>query len=186
MAMRPLEPDEFKQIITLVLEGFTTSTGAKFRPNKQVALILQLQASLGLRIGDVMGLQVKNFRNGKLENVEAKTGKLQYRSINPAVIEAVKEYAGEKGLAPEDKLFDISIRAVQKQLTLVTEHLGLEYIGTHSFRKMFATMVYQMNGNDIELLKELLNHTCISTTQRYIRVNQSAINAASAGINFMT
>ena len=185
MATRPLEADEYKQIITLLVEGFITSTGMKFHPNKQAALILQLQASLGLRIGDVMGLQVKNFRNGKLETRETKTGKLQYRSINPVVSETVRAYATEKGLALDDRLFDIKVRAVQRHLALAVEHLGLENIGTHSFRKMFATAVYEMNGNNIELLKELLNHTSIATTQRYIRVSQSAIDAASAGVNFM-
>ena len=45
--------------------------------------------------------------------------------------------------------------------------------------------VYENNNNNIELVKELLNHTSIATTQRYIRVSQQVINKASKDVNFM-
>lgn len=185
MTMRVLELSEYRQIMGLLVNGFTTNKGATFRPNKQIALIFQLQASIGLRINDVLGLRVNSFRNGKLETREKKTGKLQYRDINPAVTDTVKDYAIAKGLGQTDSLFTVKERAVQKQLGIITDYLGLENIGTHSFRKMYATTVYEENGHNIELLKEMLNHTSIATTQRYIRTTQEAINKASASINFM-
>ena len=37
----------------------------------------------------------------------------------------------------------------------------------------------------VGLVKDLLNHADISTTQRYIRISQQAINSASAKINFL-
>jgi site-specific recombinase XerD len=80
----------------------------------------------------------------------------------------------------------ISVRAVQKQLKIVTDYFGLDNISTHSFRKMYATTVYEDNGHNLELVKELLNHTSIATTQRYIRVSQQAIDKASARVNFMS
>ena len=182
---RVLEENEYRNIIKLLLDGFTTHTGATFRPNRQIALAFQLQASLGLRIGDVLNLKVSNFRNGKLETVETKTGKLQYRNINPAVSETIKDYAINNGLQATDKLFAIKVRAVQKQLGIITGHLKLDNVATHSFRKMYATKVYENNGHNIELLKELLNHTSIATTQRYIRTTQAAINEASAAVCFI-
>jgi len=185
LATRALEQDEYREIIKLLLEGFKTHTGAIFRPNEQIALIFQLQASLGLRIGDVLNLHVSNFRNGKLETTEGKTKKLQYRDINPAVSYCVKDYALVKNLQFRDRLFKISVRGVQKQLKIITDYLGLNNIGTHSFRKMYATYVYETNNNNIELLKELLNHTSVATTQRYIRTSQAVINAASANVNFI-
>ena len=186
MATRVLELSEYKQIIELMLDGFTTLGGSEFRPNKRVALALQLQASLGLRIGDVLKLQVNNFRNGKLEVREKKSGKLQYREINHNVYDYIKDYAIENRLAKDDKLFNIKVRVVQKQLTFVTEYLGLENIGTHSFRKLYATTVFERNNNNLELVRELLNHTSIATTQRYIRVSQQAINKASSEMDFVS
>ncbi|AAK80757.1 site-specific recombinase XerD [Clostridium acetobutylicum] len=58
----------------------------------------------------------------------------------------------------------LSVRAIQKALKIVTDYLGLEYISTHSFRKLYAVTAYEANGNNIELVKELLNHTSIATT----------------------
>lgn len=171
-----------------MLNGFVYNLDGRervFRPNPQIALALQLQASLGLRIGDVLALKLNNFRNGKLETIEDKTGKLQYRNINSSIINAVYQYALENNIKQNNKLFDIGVRAVQKQLKIVTEYLELNNIGTHSFRKLYAMTAYENNNNNIELLKELLNHTSIATTQRYIRVSQQAINKASQEINFM-
>jgi integrase len=185
MATRAIELDEYKQVIELFLNGFTNRDGSIFRPNKKVALALQLQASLGLRIGDVLNLKVNSFRNGKLEIREDKTDKLQYRDINSGVYNFIKDYAIDNKLGQTDKLFNITVRAVNKQLKIITDYLGLENIATHSFRKLYATTVYENNNHNLELVKELLNHTSIATTQRYIRVSQQAINQASASINFI-
>ena len=95
MATRVLELDEYRQITELFLNGLTNKNGNIFRPNRQIALALQLQASLGLRIGDVLNLRVNNFKNGKLETREDKTDKLQYRDINRNVFDYIKDYAIE-------------------------------------------------------------------------------------------
>jgi len=185
MATRPLDINEYKKIIGLMTNGFINMDGRVFRKNSQVALALQLQASLGLRIGDVLRLQMNNFQNGRLETKETKTDKLQYREINRDVFDRIKDYAIENKLSQTSKLFDIDVRAVQKQLKLVTVFLGLNNISTHSFRKLFATTAYEQNQSNIELVKELLNHSSIATTQRYIKVSQQAIDRASANMNFM-
>lgn len=192
MATRPLESDEYIKVIETMMEGgfkYPALNSRKepverlFKPNIQVAMILQLQASLGLRIGDVLNLTVGSFRNGRLEIRERKTDKLQYREIHSGVHNAVLEYAVTRRVDKEEKLFRIGVRSVQKQLKIVTDYLGLENISTHSFRKLYAVQVYENNDRDIYLLKELLNHASIATTQRYIRVSQKAMNKASSQVN---
>lgn len=188
MATRPLEVQEYQEIINLMIEGFNYVVEGKhktFRPNHRIALALQLQASLGLRIGDVLALRLRNFKNGKLEIKEDKTDKLQYRDIDTGITNAIYQFVLDNGIKKDDKLFNIGIRAVQKQLKIVVDHIGLDNISTHSFRKLYAVTVYENNNNNIDLLKELLNHTSIATTERYIRVSQQAINKASKDINFM-
>ena len=181
MKTRPLEIEEYKQIIELLNNG-----SGKLRAKPKMALALQLQASLGLRIGDVLKLKVGNFKNGKLETKEKKTGKLQYREINRDVFDLIKDYAIENKLSNDDKLFSFQIKTVQYNLRLISQKLELENISTHSFRKMFATSVYETNNHNLELVKELLNHSSIATTQRYIRVAQKEINLASSRVNFMS
>jgi integrase len=185
LTTRPLADHEYRQVIELLIYGFQTDGGERRHPNPQIAMALQLQASLGLRIGDVLALRVNNFRNGKLETVEKKTKKIQYRDVNPAVIELVKDYALKEQLTSEAKIFNIGVRAVQLQLKFAVDHLGLDHIGTHSFRKMYATRAYSDSGNDIKLVKDLLNHATIATTERYIKINQFQIDRVSRSMNFL-
>lgn len=179
---RPLEIEEYKNIMELLNNGFKYTLEGKekvFRPNTQIALILSLQANMGLRIGDILSLKLSSFKGNRLQIREDKTDKLQYREINPAITNMVMEYALENNIKKNDDLFKITPRAVQKQLKIICDYLALENVSTHSFRKMYATIQYEANNNNIELVKELLNHSSIATTQRYIRVSQKEINKAS-------
>lgn len=188
MKTRPVEIQEYNEIIDLMVSGFEYETAGKvklFRPNQQIAMILMLQSSLGLRVGDILELKLNQFKNGKLEIVEGKTKKLQYREINQQVLQSIYNYAIDNSIKKDNKLFSVGVRAVQKQLKIVVDYLELNNISTHSFRKLFATTIYESSNNDIELVRELLNHSNIATTQKYIRVTQSAIDDASSSVNFI-
>ena len=69
-------------------------------------------------------------------------------------------------------------RAVQKQLALVCDYLGYEGIGTHSFRKWYATEIYKANGYDIALVQRLLQHSSAAVTQCYIGIEPQRIEEA--------
>ena len=187
-AARPLEYDEYMTIITLCQKGFTYKDeyGVKhiFRPNKQLAMTFILQANLGLRISDVLKLKPSTFKNDKLEVIEKKTGKLQYRTINRNLKELIYEYALENNIKSNDYLIQVKVRAIQKQLSIIANYLNLTNISSHSFRKLFGVTVYNKTNGNIELLKELFNHSSISTTQRYIKVSQKQIDEVSSSIDF--
>lgn len=72
---------------------------------------------------------------------------------------------------------------IHKQLKIISNYLGLTNISSHTFRKMFATRVYEQT-QDIELVKELLNHSDVSTTQKYLRVTQQKIKDVSESIDY--
>lgn len=187
-AARPLEYAEYTTIITLCQKGFTYKDeyGVKhiFRPNKQLAMTFMLQANLGLRISDVLKLKPSTFKNDKLEVIEKKTGKLQYRTINRNLKELIYEYALENNIKSNDYLIQVKVRAIQKQLSIIANYLNLTNISSHSFRKLFGVTVYNQTNGNIELLKELFNHSSISTTQRYIKVSQKQIDEISSSIDF--
>lgn len=181
---RPLKIDEYKKIIETLQRNFiyqdSDGKDKKFKANHRIALVLQLEANLGLRVSDILELTLHKVDNAQLETIEKKTKKVQYRPINLQIYNAILKYAVENNISNKNtKLFDITIRSVQKQLKIVTDYLNIENVSTHSFRKLFATLQYQQNNNNIELVKELLNHSSIATTQRYIRVSQEAIDKAS-------
>jgi len=53
-----------------------------------------------------------------------------------------------------------------------------ERFGTHSLRKTFARRIYAGTGNDINLTRAALGHSQISTTQKYLEVDQEHLTAA--------
>ena len=58
----------------------------------------------------------------------------------PLVIrQYIENYCLRHGIAANDRIFPITERAIQKQLAIVCDYLGYEGIGTHSFRKWYAT-----------------------------------------------
>lgn len=187
-AARPLEKDEYLTIMQLCRTGFTykDKEGVThiFRPNKQLAMTFMLQANLGLRISDVLKLKPSTFKNDKLEIIEKKTGKLQYRTINRNLKEIIYEYAMENNIKSNDYLIKVKVRAIQKQLEIIVNHLNLTNISSHSFRKFFGVTIYNQTNGNIDLLKEIFNHSNIATTQRYIRVSQKQIDEASSSIDF--
>lgn len=183
---RPLQPDEFVNIIKHLNTGFIYNKNGKmkvFRPKKYLALTLTIQATLGLRISDILELTVSVFQKGKLEHYEEKTNKLVYRTIPDNLINIVLNYALEQNLKKDDKICPVKDRNIREQLSIVCKYLGYKDIGTHSFRKYFARTVYEDTG-DLELVRVLLNHSSLTITQKYIGVSQDRVDEVSKSIDF--
>ena len=79
---------------------------------------------------------------------------------------------------PHEQIFPITERAVQKQLKIVCDYLGYDNISTHSFRKMFASQIYQNNDYNIILVQQLLQHSTPAVTQKYIGISSKDIETA--------
>lgn len=186
MSTRPLEINEYKTILELLTNGFeyTDEKGNNhiFRPNDKVKLACILEANLGLRISDILRLTPNCIKGNKLQIIEKKTNKLQYREINSNIILMIREYQINNNIKSNEKLINISEKAIQKQLRIICNYLQLENVSTHSFRKLYATIQYEASNNDIYAVKELLNHSSLATTQRYIKVSQEKINKLSASM----
>lgn len=171
---RALTPEEYYLVIETIRTGFTTSKGVRIKPNKGVLAATVIQANLGLRISDVMSLKlsdiIKDGTRYRLDIAEQKTGKKREFTVPQEVYSFIQGYMIEMGIKPMQSLFDISIRAVQKHLRIVSEYLGLEGIGTHSLRKFFCTSIYNENGYNIELCRVLMQHSSVTVTQRYLGI----------------
>ena len=177
-----LTKEQYKLIINTIREGFIDNN-KPFRPNNRLATILVLQANLGLRISDILNLKLNSFvKDGnryRLDIIEQKTSKTRTFTVPTEIYNFIKMYVLENKIKPTARIFPIGERAVQKQLKLVVEHLGLSNnISTHSFRKYYATEIYINNNYNIALVKELLQHSSVSTTQRYIGVGQQELEQA--------
>lgn len=176
-----LTTKQYDLIIDTIREGFEFE-GVNYKPNNRIATLLVSMANLGLRVGDMINLRLNSFvRDGaryRLDIVEEKTGKKREFTVPTEIYNFIKMYVLENGIKSSAKIFDISVRAIQKHLKATCNYLGLEKISTHSFRKYFATNIYVNNNYNIMLVKELLQHTEVKTTQRYIGVSSKDIENA--------
>ena len=174
---KALTTDQYKEIIQTMREGFCGC-----RPNDRIATALVLEGNLGLRISDIIKLRpcdiVKDGDRFRLEVVEQKTGKSRVFTVPLLIQQYIENYCLRNGIRRNDLIFPITERAVQKQLKIVCDYLDLEGISTHSFRKWYATEIYNANGFDIALVQRLLQHSSAATTQRYIGIEPQKIENA--------
>ena len=174
---KALTTEQYKEIIQTMKEGFCGC-----RPNERIATILVLEGNLGLRISDILNLRLCDIvRDGdrfRLEVVEQKTGKRRIFTVPLVIQQYIENYCLRNGIPKTETIFQITERAVQKQLGIVCDYLGYEGISTHSFRKWYATEIYKANGYDIALVQRLLQHSSAATTQRYIGIEPQRIEQA--------
>lgn len=180
-----LTDDTFKLIIQTMREGFNYIVGGiekEFKPNNRVATVLILEANLGLRIGDVLNLKlidiVRDGNRYRLDITEQKTSKTRTFTVPIEIYSYIQEYAYNNNIKPTVRLFDITDRAVQKQLKIVCDYLNIEGVSTHSFRKYFATNLYINNNYNIQLVRQILQHSSTAITQKYIGIQQKDIEIA--------
>ena len=179
---RALTDEQYVNIIRALQNGFVRMDGSVFKPNKRIATILVLEANLGLRISDVLKLRLEDIvRDGnryRLNIIEKKTQKQRTFTVPLEIYSYIQDYALENNISPKAKLFPVGERTVQYQLQVVCDYLGYQEIGTHSFRKYFATDVYENNQYNIELVRTLLQHSSVVTTQRYIGIQSEQVESA--------
>lgn len=178
---RTLTTEEYKKIVETLKSNFEYE-GKVFRSNNRIATTLVLQANLGLRIGDILKLRlndiIKDGNRYRLNIKEEKTDKERVFTVPNEVYNYIKMYCLENNIKPSAKIIDITERAIQKQLKIVCDYLGIDGISTHSFRKYFATQIYINSNYNIALVKELLQHSNTSITQRYIGIGSQEIEKA--------
>lgn len=181
---RAIEEHEYKRIILLLRTGYTYN-GVKHRENDQIATALTVQANLGCRIGDIMALTtdsiIKDGGIWRLNITEQKTGKRRYFIVPQALKDFIDDYCRCEGIK-EGRLFDISSRAVHKQLRAVTGYLGLENVSSHSFRKRYACELYERTGHDIQTVSQALQHASVTTTSVYIKRSDAQMEKALTDI----
>ena len=178
---RIITQEEFEKIVEVIRYGYEFE-GRKTRPNPRLAVLCITQANTGLRLGDCLNLTLNSIKHegGRyhLQIVEQKTKKPRNFIIEPSIFTFLQSYALENGIGVNTRLFPLSERAVNKQIKRVGEYLGITDLGSQSFRKFFAMSIYNSNGFNIELVREILQHSSILITQHYIGVSPQLVEQA--------
>ena len=166
--------EQYEEIVRLLWEG----TGI-FRPQKTIATMIQLEANTGLRIGDIAHLRLNDIiRDGdryRFYMREHKTKKIRSFTVPDPVYHMLEKYAKANGVGPEERLFNVGERNVQKKLQAATSFLGYKHISSHSFRKYFCTQAYHASGGDLEVCRKLLQHSTQAITLRYLGIGDEKV-----------
>ncbi len=118
---------------------------------------------------------IKDGDRYRLNITEIKTGKERVFTVPEKIRDFINQYRSNNHLTEQERLFDLSERQIQKHLKAACDYLDIDGVSTHSFRKYFATQIYINNGYNIELVRQLLQHSSAAVTQKYIGIQQKQI-----------
>lgn len=151
------------------------------KTSKRDLLLFTIGTNCGLRISDIVALNVGDVRNkSHIRIVEKKTGKYKSFPINSKLKPMFEEYT--KGKRSDEALFKTrfqnrmdrftAYRIIRKSCKLA----GLpEKVGTHTMRKTFGYHHYQ-KFKDVAILQKIFNHSSPQVTLRYIGIEQDQID----------
>ena len=150
--------------------------------------ILTLFLNCGLRISELIGLNVSDIRGDQLR-VLGKGNKERILYLNDACVQAIQDYLAVR---PGQQAIDrnafflsrrrtrISKSAVEKLVKKYLLKAGLDstQYSPHKLRHTAATLMLQI-GVDVRTLQELLGHENLNTTQIYTHVDNDNLRMAA-------
>ena len=133
----------------------------------------------GIRVGEAASITIDKIQDGELSVV----GKNSRRKVpaSPRMEELLRQTANELGEIWYDdrgRLTGEQLGARFRQHVIRTGMTG-EDLGPHTLRRTFATGWARSNGGLVQL-QEMLGHSDIKTTRRYIRIVPSDVRNAHA------
>lgn len=176
-----------------LLEAVQNDTASKTRERDYCIITLFLNC--GMRLSELCGINVNDLdKELRSLRVIGKGNKERIVYLNDACKDALSKYlvvrrTGEYADVRIPALFvskqhkRLSNKTVQWLVYKYLQMAGLEYkhFSTHKLRHTAATLMYQTGKVDVRVLKEILGHEQLNTTQIYTHVSnkgmEDAINA---------
>ena len=175
---------EFKRLAAVVSQG-------KFGPRNRMALMLSYLA--GLRVGEIASLRWCDLLDGdgkvreqlRLSAAVTKGGYARVVFLNARLRREVDQYRISFALTPvittpvlvTQKRSAFSANTLCQLMRGVYDQAGLEGGSSHSGRRWFITRLAHA-GISPKAIMMLAGHRHLSTTQRYIDVNDEMMRAA--------
>lgn len=171
--------------------------------NERDYVLFVVGVTTGYRAGDLVKLKVRDIKEalrrkeftiyeGKKmnsKNIREKNRKPRIVEIIPAVARILKEYIKDKKdyqyifTSRKGNNQPIGVQAVSNILKEAGEYFGLYDISAHSMRKTYAYKIYIESDKDILVVKELLGHSSIEETKRYIGLDREKYHQYSKSLN---
>ena len=157
--------------------------------------IVTLFLNCGMRVSELCGINLTDLnREMQSLRVTGKGAKERMIYLNDACRAALADYlplryADQNGKSSKEKaLFlsgqnkRISINTVQWMVYKYLDHAGLgdRHLSVHKLRHTAATLMYQSGEVDVRILKDILGHEQLNTTQIYTHVSSESMEKAMA------
>jgi len=152
--------------------------------------IITVFLNCGLRLSELVGLNVTDIRNDNTIRVLGKGNKERIVYLNNACVNAINDYLkvrpadglkDKKALFISSQLKRMSPKTVQAMVYKYLEKIGLDSQGysCHKLRHTAATLMYQHGNVDIRVLKDILGHENLGTTEIYTHLSNKQLEDAS-------
>jgi site-specific recombinase XerD len=168
------------------LERFLAAPDTRSQQGLRDKAILELLFSTGLRVSELVGLNVKDVNLKTREiSVMGKGRKIRVVFVSDSAAESLKNYLGArqdefkpffirfKGghpIDPEGWDARLTVRSIQKLVKKYALIAGIAVDPSpHTLRHTFATDLLR-RGADIRSVQEMLGHANIATTQIYTHI----------------
>lgn len=152
--------------------------------------IITLFLNCGLRVSEMAGLNYTDIRSDNTARIVGKGNKERIIYLNSACIDAVNNY---KKVRPVDDVKDkkalfisrnhqrMSVKTIQSMVYKYLEKIGLNAQGysCHKLRHTAATLMYQHGGVDVRVLKDVLGHENLGTTEIYTHLSSEQMKNAA-------
>ncbi len=148
--------------------------------------ILTLFLNCGLRISELIGLNIKDIQGENLR-VLGKGGKTRMLILNDACQDALRDWLEVRQSIEGRDADALFLSERQRRISrsgvhqLVKNHLksvGLGEYSSHKLRHTAATLMLQ-NGVDIRAVQEVLGHEHLNTTEIYTHIDNEALRVAA-------
>lgn len=177
----------------LLLSAIVNDEESTTRPRDLAMVTLFLNC--GMRLSELCGISLRDIDTDLTQlRVTGKGSKERVIYLNEACRSALSAYLPMRAamadrIAPADKdaLFlstrvnrRISQKTVQHIVKKYLEQAGLAHkkLSTHKLRHTAATLMYQSGKVDIRVLKDILGHEQLTTTQIYTHVSDEGMRHA--------
>ncbi|MBQ2863201.1 MAG: tyrosine recombinase XerC [Clostridia bacterium] len=182
-----LNIDESKQLLSAIADD------KQSKSRERDYAIVTLFLNCGMRLSELVNININDLdSNLRCVKVTGKGAKERIIYLNTACRSAIVEYLklrvtdadnDKKNIEPlflSSRNQRISPKTVQHVVGKYLKLSGLEYKGfsVHKLRHTAATLMYQSGAVDVRVLKDILGHEQLNTTQIYTHVSDASMESA--------
>ena len=170
LEINPTRYIEKEKTIPHIINSLDIARAIEHEKNEDVKLAIMLMSSCGLRVSECRNLRYEDIDMKAATAIIIGKGKKERNIYLPSILISAIECRGKKEGAIFEKWED---RGFRYAIYLAFERIGVR-VSPHLLRHTFASRAIN-NGMRLDVLRELMGHTSISTTQIYLHTNSAII-----------